>query len=1115
MTEEEDLVYEALLLSRPVLGDLFSRGVELANEPDRPGQVHLIAYIGREISNSFLQLVAAELPSHQPFVPPHVLADLNDDRENMRLKIGRAFGLAPHHPVVGAWFGVHRALDTRAHVPRDGLARSSADVIVAFRRLTKLLWSRLAPYFAADDELVALLASPPEATAMETLHALFLRPQIRGRFFALCSSPEWVEFLDNAGFFSHAPEIDEASGMVAVQWPEGTALMNVAAAAPDLVVRIILRRIPRDSRNPAVVDRALRAIELLPVEFLPSVLGHLTDFIALGIARYAGPAGLSVAAKLAATAHPSAIEVVAAMLRLRPLEPVDRTKPYRSISPPTYDLLEAVDDYYVERLLESVVPVLASHHPIALAECLATRLCRAEALLAQAGYTDGPFSHHWLSHWSHSTRARDDLRADLARALDGVAQQALVDNPADFPVFDSIVRNHTSDLMLRLRLRFMIAAGPAGAAEHIDEVIASDWIVDPDCGARETAELLRRHFTTAGYTSKAVFVRRVEAGPDEEVLRAYCERRGLDASDQDARLEGAKSWQEMRLRWFHERLPGELHSLAARIEFAPHALDRQRQDLDEVGHWSSGAVWSGDGSPLSVEELRALSDEEIIGFLEDWEPTEAQRFDGPNRQGLADRLRQLIAEDIHSRGGLLRYLAANPDLDPGYRGSALSACVGLVKESLGDDFPWEESLLLVRVAVEAEPDGPSGHRPRLWARREALRLLRDSCNASSLPAIHAPTLVDLVGLSVATASRWASLGDQEVSSFESIGMMALNYDAGVVVDLIVSACRFLKQLDDHTLAEVDALVAGWLDEAVGWEGPNAAGARWQLGHHLPALLHFADSWVQANEVDLLGEGMTDPLSAPTWGAFLLSYGVHDNVFCRLGRWYRLHASQVRTLQEWEATTGNQRDDQRLSRHFVEHAGMALLRGLITFDSEEDEDFRQVLVQSAGDDRAHFAWLVMRALDDVDGPLQEGFTDRLIRYWAWRLDAIGSRQDPEDAKELDALGWFIRIEQLAPGATIDLALQTIEGASTTLEVRGHVWQALPRFVLLDPVKAVRMVEALVAATLAGEYAYVDFSEVAPVLTSILASGDTEARVRAIGVVHRLGEAGWSEFRQLLS
>lgn len=1115
MDEIETLVHGALMHLHPPVGDLYARGVEFCEDPSRPGQVHLIAHIGREISRSLLRIISAELPTGSESAREQESSDgENAIRDRMRQRIGQALGLAPTHPVVSSWYIVHRGFEGRAHVADEPRVLDVGDVVVAFRQLTKLLWSRLAPYFKTDDQVVALLARPPLSGDVESVHALFLRPQLRFRFFTLCNSPGWVDFLDHAGFFSHAPDVSDPMSREMIPWPEGSALINVAPAAPELVVRVILERVPRDNQNPAVADRILRALELLPAEFLPSVVGLLTSILRRGHSRYAGPAGLAVAGKLVAAGNPKAVDVIAAMLGLRPPPAVDTTKPHRIISPPTYDLLEAVDDYYVNRLLREVVPMAAEQNPTRLARCLVSRLDRVERLLLRAGYDDASFSHHWLSRWTHSTRARDDLRADLARAIDGIAESALGKAPQLFPKFDAIVQEKTSDLMRRLRLRFMIAAGRDGAAGEIEEVISSDWIVDPEFGAREVAELLRRHFTTAGSLSKAAFVKRMEAGPNEDVIRDYCERHGLDVSDQEARLEGIKSWQEKRLRWFHEHLPEELHSLAARIEFAPQALDQQRQDLDEVGHWSSGAVWAGDSSPRTVEELRAMSDVGIVEFLETWSPTEAEVFDGPNRRGLSDRLRQLLSEDLEARDGLLAKLASSDRLDPTYLSAALGALAGLIKADPPADFPWGNALGLAKTAISATPTvTPENPRDR-WARREGLQFLIEACRNGALPDVHAPDLVAIIDEAIASAPHWTDPEAPNLSDFKSIGMAALNSDPGVVADLIAVACRYLNQGKEDGIPNPAAQIESWLNAAITWSGAAGTAARWQLGHHLPTLLHHVDEWVREHEEDLLGAGMTDPVVAPTWGAYLLSYGLYDGLFDRLGFWYRRHAVTLERLRAWETSFVDKRDDQRISRHLLEHVGWGLVRGVIRFDGEEDAGLRQVFAGASGTDRAHLAWQVMHALDEPDETLQEGLLERIVRFWKWRLDALVGSLEPEDIKELDALAWFLRIDQLDPRSTINLAAQTINADAGVFEVRGHLWQALPKFVAIDPIVSVQMVEVLVSATLEQDYPYFHFEEIAPVIRALFATGNATARERASKIVHRLGEAGWSEFGQLL-
>jgi hypothetical protein len=931
----------------------------------------------------------------------------------------------------------------------------------------------------------------------------------------LCHSPEWVEFLDNAGFFSYPPEVDEAVDIVAVPWPEGTALMNVAASAPELVARIILERIPRDNRNPAVADRILRAIELLPMDALPPLLGRFIELVRRGNARYAGPAGLSVAGKLATAGHPRAVDLAKAMLSLRHLAVADDSRPYRSFSPPTYDLLEAVDEHYVLELLRQVAPILGTRYPSPLAKCLIDRLDRAERLIAEAGYDDGGFSHHWLSSWNHSGRMRDDLRADLARAIDMVASMTLVNSPERFEEFDALVRDRSSDLMRRLRLRFMIAAGPVAAGGGIDAVVGSEWVLEPDFGAREVAELLRRHFETASEQSRVAFARRLEAGPSDERIKSYFEWANEDPETESARAEFVARWQVTRLRWFHDVLPRELHPLARRIGHTPAAVDQQRQDLDEVGHWSSGAVWSGDQSPKSVEELRDMSTAEMVDFLSGWSPTAAERFDGPNPKGLADRLRQILMEGVADDGALLHQLAIRHGLDPAYQSAALAACADRIKGTPGPSFPWTEALTLMRIVIEAEPPEATDERTALWARREGLRCLVEACrSAIPLDGLWAD-MASIINSAVASVPSWSHFASNELSDFDSVGSAALNTDAGVVADLVVTSCRVLAEDEERLTDARKATLYGWLDVMLSWNASHGVAARWQMGRHLPKLLHYMDDWVSSHEEELLRYGMTDAMTSPVWGAYLTSYNLYDNLYHRLESWYRTHVADIELMRAQEREAIGTRANARIARSLLEHVGMGLLRGVIAFEGDNDAGLRTVFANASGADRAHFAWGVMRALDDVDGPLQEGFTDRVLQFWRWRLDVLAGATDPEDAKELDALGWFIRIEQLPAEASVDHALRTLEGNSSVFSVRGHVWGRMAEFVVCDPLKAVRMTEILIDATLAGEFPYVDVAEVSPVLVALLGSGHEEAVSRATAAVNKLGEAGWSEFRNLLS
>jgi|CXWL01.1.fsa_nt_gi hypothetical protein len=1111
MDEAQRAVHEALQTLHPPLASIFESGVELDSGDLSSGRTHLLAHVGREVSRHLLRIISEELPANGP--PPTPVPTEQDGqsvREAMRFKIASSLGLSPNHDVVRNWYRIHRDFEGRAHVPDAPGHQDSTTVREAFRRLTNLAWARLAPYFSAEDVVTQILARPPRTEDLEALRSLFLRPQLRYRFFSLCHDPAWVGFLREHGFFAHPPvgTAEETTGGRFTPWPEGTALLNICDQAPSLAVEIIKANVTRRNRSPLVWDQVCRVAERIPVEFAPSLVPQIVTAL-LGVkARVGAVAALRVATVLAPD-HPTlALSVAKAMLGLRQVPTVDGDDLYRRVSPPTYELLENVDDYYVEQLLASPIRVIGRVAPLKTYAMLTERLDRAGFLLARAGYDDDALSHHWLSDWRTSLREHDDLRADLAVAADQVATEALAENPELFGSLTAVLDHLNSPIAKRLRLRLMIAAGPRGARDEIDEVIGAVESMAPAHGAREVADLLRRHFSTAGADARHSFLQNLQAGPPAAQVLALIEWNGESPGDPTARGRVVAAWQAQRLRWFRGSLPEDLIPLAHSIGFTAGPVAPERQDLDEVGHSSSGFTWGGDKGPKDLEELRAMEPEELIELLLTWEPEAGERFDGPSVRGMTESLKQLLAGEYRVAAALLTQLSENVGAIPHYAAAALRG----VSTRLGHEgvasLPWRETIDLVRAGLSAVPCTES-----LALRREAIRVLASMCSCPTLPNSHGEDMVALSDLAVSTSPRWSTFDAREYPNLDALSGGAMNQEAGEVVDLIFAASRLGlvggDPLDDIAVERL----AQWLDATIARTDVSAPAALFRLGAYLPHIIHTLPGWADAKVPKLLEGGMSDPVLHPVWAGYITSGHLYDSTFRVLRPSYFAHSLQFELVQGWEARGGAQ-GDFRISRSFLVHTGVAILRGLLPLHDATSDSFRRVVELASPADRGHFLWSVMRGLSDEGGELQSGYLERLVEFWEWRLSSLEAAGSAADAVESDALGWLVLIPQLDPRRILDLTVRTLALAPGARRVRRQVWKRVADFVGVNAVKGVGLATALVDAELSDEYPYLDVRELGPALRATLGSGNAEARACAIELIHRIGGSGWSEFRQLL-
>jgi hypothetical protein len=147
----EQHTIEGLRLLEPELAALYDRGLRLTRELDQHGAARLLAFIGRELSRGVLSRVLDD--------EGLAFSDEEFDRlpkeDRNRAAIARALHLPREDPRVSDWFRLPRLFaswEKYANTPP-----APEEVRAAYERLGALLYGRVAPYYATEADLDALL----------------------------------------------------------------------------------------------------------------------------------------------------------------------------------------------------------------------------------------------------------------------------------------------------------------------------------------------------------------------------------------------------------------------------------------------------------------------------------------------------------------------------------------------------------------------------------------------------------------------------------------------------------------------------------------------------------------------------------------------------------------------------------------------------------------------------------------------------------------------------------------------------------------------------------------------------------------------------------------------
>lgn len=254
-------------------------------------------------------------------------------------------------------------------------------------------------------------------------------------------------------------------------------------------------------------------------------------------------------------------------------------------------------------------------------------------------------------------------------------------------------------------------------ALHVLSVVPDDGLIVERLGRRdlfddphiahEYDQLLREHAADDQNGIQTLLLEWIDAGPADQ--------------DQD---DDVDEWRLLQLARFGDALPTSqvqrYNALVARF------------GRPDVSH-PDPAPWPGTSSPRTAEELRELTDDDLIEFLGSWQPDEG--WSAPSRAGLATQLQETIAAEPARFVLLVDRIAATHQI---YLYAVIDGLRLATDASRA--FPWAPVLELCHTIVrdartipETSPEGEPLHQ-RVRVRRAVARLVDTGLRNDAIPA---------------------------------------------------------------------------------------------------------------------------------------------------------------------------------------------------------------------------------------------------------------------------------------------------------------------------------------------------------------------------------------------
>ena len=895
-------------------------------------------------------------------------------------------------------------------------------------------------------------------------------------FFNKLQSPIWIRPLMEAGFFKDPPKpIYEDRYVVFPIWPESRYLVRMArlgleTSLQKLILDIIL---DIDTENVRVhedfIDIALSLSPDLSVKLVDKakewlknphqllLLSKIGDFIV----HLAEGGQIDRAFDLAQVLF---VEIL-------------RSKPHLSFG-------------LYEDLVKKCLPSLARANGIRTLSLF----CNLLEKVIQASYegqSPNDFSYIWRpAIEDHERNLINDLENVLVSAVRDTAEIIVRDNPSQIREIIQYLETRSWYVFHRIAL-YLLSHFPDAAPELIRERLLNEDLFYKVTLWHEYSMLLKTWFSRLDPSERNTILSWIEAGP----------RRSGNGKDAERKRH---IWQRNRLSIIKDHLPERWRQLYEELV----------KDLGEPTHPEFPvytSFFAGPISPKSADELQAMSVDELVEFLKNWEPP--GESPEPSIEGLAGELIKIVAENPHRYASeALKFKG----LDPIYVRSFLFGLRSAVRN--GKKFPWEPVIELCKWVVQ-QPREISKRRVKdrfadpdwSWTWKEIADLLEAGFEKgdSEIPHELKDKVWEII-LPLTEDLDPTPEREEEWSADMGYPTISINTVRGAAMHAVVQYAlwcrRFIETLPDGEQQleqgfEVFPEVREVLDQHLNEFSPTI---RSVYGRWFPWLVLLDRKWAQANVSRIFpAEENQKHLRDAAWRAYITFCPAYEEVFDILKEEYHRAVEEIGS----DDTELGLENDKRLAEHLM----TLYWRGKIGLHDELLERFWE----KAGDDLSGYAiQFIGMNLRRTPREIQEEILERLKQLWESRLETVRSSEElGRKLKQITAFGWWFVSGKFDDRWALEQLRKALEVARW-VEPDYSVIDRLTKLATTAPKFVIECLAILIREDRRGWVVVANKDAIRQILSSLLSIDDPEIKDSAESLVHELGARGYFDFRDLL-
>jgi hypothetical protein len=901
--------------------------------------------------------------------------------------------------------------------------------------------------------------------------------KVRQYLFGTLKQPGWLKPLRNAELFDDPPGVirDESGQRIQYAlWPQATYLEAMAGnESCQKEVAEILLSVP-------ITDNGLVHLELSKAAVrLPASVGvTLTDRIIEWnrVDSYAGLLSVQCglfAGQLAQAGHKDeAFRVLEEILN------------------PAGERLAQIhgrgshESYEYAQVLKHAVEVFAPIFPTETIDLLCNILTRILPLDLHTRYD--PHSSSWRRSVASSTGWRRYEMPDvLVDALRDAGMAAASHDPDLMPAIVRRLDQRDEDIFERITNHLLANASrkPADIDERIlDREAFNSWRYAP-----EYLQVLKRWIAEADEATRQTLLDWIAAGPDLSDLTIETEE------DRDRIVGG---WQRPRVAALQAFLPEELETRRLEIEVAAAAFKTEPEDDED------GAVFVGPTSPITEEDLKSRTVQEVLDLLRRWKPKPGWREASPD--GLGRTLEGVVS------AAPVEYAAAAGEfigLEPTYVRSLIGGLAEAVKKE--HIFPWIDVLRLCRWVIQ-QPDTGTQQADRdrdpdwSWTRNSIVRLFKEALNIvpGQVPIDLREQLWNVLA-PLTDDPDPAPDREKDRDGMDFLGTAINSVRGNAMFAVLQYAVWAKRQLDAAHQAptNMSALpeVAEVLDAHLDIERDPSLAIRSVFGEAFPTLHWLDATWTSERVLKVFP---SDPAATRYRDAALATFLIYRPAFSSLWPIMRaVYEDAVRDIGE-HAAADHDKAHARLGIHLLLFHTYGL--------EGADTAIREFMQRAPAALQRTVLDQIGRYLSQELKEAKPEMIERVRSFWDW-YDELAEKQ--EDRQGLQAFGWWLAGGKLGLDWSASHAL-TVLKRGEMLEPDHLVVEYLIEVAPANPKIAADIVLGL-AGNLRDEWSFHGWhKEARIILQTVFGSGDANAIAAGRAAINLLGARGHIELLDLL-